>query len=163
MNVNLRTCMHNASHMHLHVHITNEKSEAVIYTDYASPVTVKSLRPCIKDSKEKEYTENFGSEDNTKINIREIACVRMVGNGTWLRIISNGWLYLPPASCLAVSRALFTTCLLLRLLFNSEGGNLFLQNVWLFQTTRHYNPEECTCHLQMRQQACYKRNSFNVN
>jgi hypothetical protein len=67
--------------------------------------------------------------------------------------MSNGKLDLPPASCLVTSRALFTTCLLLGLLFNSEDGdNLFLQNVWLFQTTWHYDPEECTHHLQMHQQ-----------
>jgi hypothetical protein len=146
--------------MHLHVHITNENSKTVIYTDYRSPVTVKSLWPRGKERKEMEYTENFGGESLgqkpfrrlriTLILISEKHGVRMVGNGIWLRIMSNDSLYLPPASCLVASRALFTTCLLLDLLlFNPEGGNFFPQNVWLFQITWHQKPEECTCHLQM--------------
>jgi hypothetical protein len=74
------------------------------------------MTPCTKDRKEKGYTENVGedisweetiwkAEDDITINLREYS-VTMVG-------MLSGMLYLPPASFLAASRALFTACLCL--------------------------------------------------
>jgi hypothetical protein len=38
--------------------------------------------------------------------------------------------------------------ILLGVLFNPEdGGDMFLQNTGILQTTYHYNPEDCTLHI----------------
>jgi hypothetical protein len=152
-----------ACSLHLSIQITNENSETVIYTDYLSTVKIaKLIRPSIKDRKEKEYTENFGesitwkrtiwkAKDDTEINLTEYS-VRMVGNGIWLWIKSNGRPYLPSALFSTASRALFTSCLLLGLLFNSEnGGNLFFQKCGFLQTAWYYNYTKCIIHLYIHQ------------